>query len=164
MPFRKPFYFVLVVSIFVLLEGCASRRPVEPFYTRLYEGTLDEVWLATLKALSDYPIKFSNKDAGKIQTEIVNGPYNELMFTYPEPIELPERFRYSLKFSFANLNQDNPNGVTRVRIAKELERFQDFYAGWIPFTSDGLEERVLLYRIEHLFKMGKSLTLRASPP
>ena len=78
---------------FVFLTGCASERPAEPYQTRLYAGTYDEVWLASLRALNDYPLKLSNKDTGKIQSEVVNGPYNDLLFVHPEPIELPERYR-----------------------------------------------------------------------
>jgi hypothetical protein len=116
-----------------------------------------------LKALNDYPLKVSNKDAGKIQSEVVNGPYNDLLFTYPEAIELPERFRYSLKFNFAKLVADNRTPLIRIRIIKELEQFQDFYTGWIPYQSDGLEERLLLYRIEHILKMEKTLAGQPTP-
>ena len=91
------------IALFLMLSGCVSKQPSEAFYTRMYEGSYDEVWLATLKALNDYPLKVSNKDSGKIHSEVVNGPYNDLLFTYPDAIELPERFRYSLKFNFAKL-------------------------------------------------------------
>ncbi len=75
------------------MTACASTRPSEPFYTRLYIGSYDDVWLAALKALSDYPLKMSNKDSGKIQSEVINGPYNDLLFVYPDQLELPERYR-----------------------------------------------------------------------
>jgi hypothetical protein len=139
-------------------SGCASTPTAEPFYTRLYVGTYDEVWLASLKALNDYPIKLSNKDSGRIQSEVVNGPYNELMFVFPEPIELPERFRFSVDLSFAKFVSDDKRPLIRVRVRKALERFQDFYTGWSGFPSDGLEEKVLLYRIEHILQMEKRLT------
>ena len=121
-------------------------------------GNYDEVWLAALKALYDYPIRVSSKDVGKIHTEIVNGPYNELLFSYPEPIELPERFRYAVKVSFADLSSEGKTSAVRVRIIKELEKFQDFYAGWVPYPTDGLEEKILLYRIEHILRMEKYLS------
>lgn len=150
--------FFLVVS---LLAGCASTPSHEPFHTRLYYGKFDDVWLAALKALNDYPLKLSNKDSGKIQSETVNGPYNDLLFQYPEPIELPERFRYSLKLSFAKLVSDDEQPLTRVRVIKDLERFQDFYTGWLAYPSDGLEEKLLLYRIEHILKMQQALAHRS---
>ncbi len=141
-----------------LMAGCASQVPrAEPYYTRIYPGSFDEVWVAALKALNDYPLKLSNKDAGKIQSEIVNGPYNDLMFTHPEPLELPERFRYAVRLNFAKLSGDDRSALTRVRIIKELEKFNDFYTGWTSLPSDGIEERVLLYRIEHILQMEKLL-------
>ncbi len=91
------------MGLLALLSGCASSPSSAPFETRLYEGAYDEVWLAALKALNDYPLKVSNKDTGRIQSETMNGPYNDLFFSYPEPIELPERFRYALKLNFAKL-------------------------------------------------------------
>ncbi len=140
------------------LAACATTGPkAEPYYTRLYNGNFDEVWTSALKALNDYPLKLSNKDAGKIQSEIVNGPYNDLMFTHPETLELPERFRYSVRLNFAKLTSDDRQPLTRVRVIKELEKFNDFYTGWTSLPSDGIEERVLLYRIEHILQMEKTL-------
>ncbi len=152
--------FPLGVTFFAVavLVGCSSEPArVEPYQTRLYTGAYDEVWTATLKALSDYPLKISNKDSGKIQSEVVNGPYNDLLFQYPEQIELPERFRYSLKFNFAKLSSEDNEPLTRVRVIKELERFHDFYTGWTATQSDALEEKILLYRIEHILRMEKLL-------
>ena len=151
----KRLFFTLV---FLWGGACASQRPSEPFYTRIYEGSFDELWLVSLKALNDYPLKISNKDAGKIQSEVVNGPYNDLVFTFPDPIELPERFRYAMKLNFAKLASEENIPLIRVRIIKELEQFHDFYTGWVSYPSDGLEERVLLYRIEHILEMEKRLS------
>lgn len=147
------------VALGLGIFGCASQPASEPFTTRLYVGTYDDVWLAALKTLNDYPLRVSNKDSGRIATETVNGPYNDLLFTYPGPIEQPERFRYSLKFSFAKLVSERTNQpLVRVRVIKELEQFQDFYTGWLPYPSDGLEEKILLYRIEQVLGMEKALT------
>ena len=52
--------------------------------------------------------------------------------------------------------------LTRIRVVKQLERFQDFYTGWVPYPSDGLEEKVILYRMEHLLLMEKTLN-RTTP-
>ncbi len=148
-----------LLAIFALsLFGCASTPPSEPFYSRLYVGTYDDVWLAALKALNEYPLKLSNKDTGRIQSEIVNGPYNDLVMAYPGSLELPERYRFSVDFSFAKLVSDDKRPLVRVRVRKALERFQDFYTGWLQYPSDGLEEKVLLYRIEHILRMEKLLS------
>ena len=143
-----------------LAVGCstlATTPSANAYATRLYVGTYDEVWTATLKALNDYPLKVSNKDSGRIQSEVVNGPYNDLLFTYPEPIEIPERFRYTLKFNFAKLSTDDRQPLVRVRLVKELERFHDFYTGWLPYPPDGMEEKVILYRIEHILRMERAI-------
>jgi hypothetical protein len=147
----------IFVTILVLSVGCTSTPTREPFYTRIYSGAYDEVWLATLKALNDYPLKMSNKDTGRIESEIINGPYNDLLFSPAEPIELPERFRYSIKINFAKLQASNDRSLTRVRIVKNLEKFRDFYAGWNAFASDGLEESLILYRIQHILQMDQRL-------
>jgi hypothetical protein len=144
---------ILTLGLFLMMLGCATTRPAEPFYTRLYVGSFDDIWLAALKALSDYPLKMSNKDSGKIQSEVVNGPYNELLFAYPDPMELPERFRYSVRLNFGRLVSEDNQALVRIRVIKDLERFHDFYTGWISYPSDGLEERILLYRIEHILRM-----------
>ncbi len=149
---------LLPAFLAVFLGGCVSTPAGEPFYTRLYVGSYDEVWTAALKALNEYPLKLSNKDSGRIVSEVVNGPYNEVVLAYPDPIELPERFRYSLDFNFAKLVGDDRQPLIRVRVRKGLEKFHDFYTGWLSFQSDGLEERVLLYRIENILRMEKLLS------
>ncbi len=142
-----------------LLWGCATTPTTsEPFTTRVYQGTYDEVWLASLKALNDYPLKLSNKDSTKIQSEVVNGPYNELLFSHPEPIQLPERFRFSIKLNFGRLETEDKKPLVRIRIVKELEKFQDFYTGWVPYPTDGLEEKLILYRVESILAMERALS------
>jgi hypothetical protein len=155
---KKIILFSVFFSSIFFWGGCATPPPADPFYTRLYIGTYDDVWLAALKALNEYPLKLSNKDTGRIQTEIVNGPYNELTMTYPDQLELPERFRYSLDLSFAKLESDDKRPLVRIRIRKLLEKFHDFYTGWVAFPPDGLEEKVLLYRVEHILRMEKRLS------
>jgi len=155
---KSVFRFGILGAFLGLLGGCASTPKTELFYTRVYEGTYDEVWLAALKAVNDYPLKVSNKDSGKIASELVNGPYNDLFLSPPEAIDLPEKFRYSLRFNFAKLEAEDGNPLVRVRLEKNLEQFHDFYTGWLSYPSDGLEEKLLLYRIEHILKMENQLT------
>jgi|GEM_PF-1307552 len=152
---------LITLAVF-LIGACASKPLGGPFQTRLYVASYDEAWLAALKALNDYPLKLSNKDSGKIQSEVINGPYNELLFTYPETIELPERFRFSIKLNFAKLASEERQSLVRIRIIKELEKFHDFYTGWLPFPSDGLEEKIILYRIEHILKMEELLSKQSN--
>ncbi len=159
--FRFSFFFYGCASFAVILGGmvgCASTPKTELFYTRVYEGTYDDVWLASLKAVNDYPLKVSNKDSGKIISELVNGPYNDLFLTVAEPIDLPEKYRYSIKFNFAKLQTEDNRPLVRIRLIKDLEQFHDFYTGWLPSPSDGLEEKLLLYRIDHILKMETQLT------
>lgn len=145
----------------LVLSACAGRKSARIYHTRIYDGNYDQVWDATLKTLRDYPLKLSNKDSGRIETEVVNGPYNDLLFAYPDKLEVPERFRYTVGFNFAKYASEDDRPLTRIRAIKNLERFQDFYVGWTPYPSDGLEERVLLYRVQHILQMEKRLTKAA---
>ncbi len=153
----------LIFSVLIctfLLSACASKPgewEKEPYHTRIYEGNFDQVWLAALKALGDYPLKISNKDVGKIHTETVNGPYNDLVFTHPEQLNLPERFRYDMKLRFAKFATDSEQPMVRVRIVKDLEKYKDFYTGWRPYPSDGLEEKIVLYRILQILNIEKKV-------
>ena len=58
--------FLLIPTLW--LASCVSTGPIEPYVTRLYTGTYEEVWLAALKALGDYPLKLMSKDSGRIFT------------------------------------------------------------------------------------------------
>lgn len=155
----KKLSFVLVLFAALFLSACASKRAAEDkaFRTRIYLGTYDEVWLAALKALADYPLKISNKDVGRIESEVINGPYNDLLFEHPDPVSLPERYRYSLRLNFAKLVSEDNRPLVRIRIIKNLERYQDFYRGWADHQPDGLEEKVVLYRVEQILRVDKLL-------
>lgn len=147
------------LGVIFSMVSCTHTPTSEPFRNRIYASNYDKVWDMAVKALADYPIKVSNKDTGKIQTEVINSPYNELFFTFPERVDLPERFRYSLKLSIANINENSDEeGLTRIRITKELERFHDFYTGWVAYPSDGIEEKLFLYRVQHLIEMDRHLS------
>ena len=58
-----------------------------------------------------------------------------------------------MRLNFAKLVSEDYQPLMRIRIIKDLERFNDFYTGWIAYPSDGLEEKILLYRIEHILRM-----------
>ncbi len=125
--------------------------------THLYSHPFDLVWDQTLAAITDYPLRSTDKDAGRIQTELITGPYNEVFMSLPEPLPLPERYRFTVRISMARLETEDKQPLTRVRVLKNLEQYFNFYVGWRSTPSDDIEEKALLYRIEHLCAMSEYL-------
>lgn len=145
-------------SLLCLLSACASEetndRQAGP-ESQVIQASYDEVWRATQKALSAYPIQLNNVDQGVIETDqlkagqIFNLPYKTDKRT-------SSSFRYSIK---VNVLRGKAEGLDTVRISvfKNIAQERDFFSGEKKLPSDGMEERLLLYRIEREIKLERSI-------
>ena len=111
---------------------------------RIYFAPFDRVWRAS-HAVLKYPIANENPDAGHIETEFVKGLDG---FLPPEKTKPPSAgMRYKLVLNFAKGRTDGRES-TRLTIEKKIEVLRDFFSEPESVYTDGLEEKVLFYRIE----------------
>ena len=129
--------------------------PEAPRREEIFRAPLQQVWLATERALANYPIAESNIDAGLLKTDYLRGPS-----CWTSPI-VKEKYssgvRCSLSFQFVTI----PGSGTRVRITKTLEMVRDFVAEPEQLPSDGLEELSILYRIDRELSVAKDLSRKS---
>ncbi len=111
---------------------------------RIYFAPFDRVWRAS-HAVLKYPIANENPDAGHIETEFIKGLDG---FLPPEKSKQPSAgLRYKLILNFAKGRTEGRES-TRLTIDKKIEVLRDFFSEPESVYSDGLEEKVLFYRIE----------------
>ncbi|QLY26574.1 hypothetical protein [Bdellovibrio sp. KM01] len=111
---------------------------------RVFFAPYDNVWRAA-HAVIKFPIAQENQDTGVIETEYIKGVDGWLP---PDVAKPPSSgIRYKLMFTFAKGTADGRES-TRVTIDKKMEILRDFFSQPEPMESDGLEEKILFYRIE----------------
>lgn len=111
---------------------------------KVFYGSYDSVWLATHKILK-YPIAQENQDTGMIETEYIK---NVDGWIPPGSQAQPSAgIRYKIFITLAKGRNEGRESV-RVTIDKKMEILRDFFSPPETIESDGLEEKVLFYRIE----------------
>ncbi len=150
-------------SVLVLLgSGCSLfDRQQDPenailkqsIHQKVYFAAYDSVWRAAHTSIK-YPIAVENQDTGYLETEFIKGVDG---FLPPEVSKPPSAgIRYKLVFNFAKGRTEGRES-TRVTIEKKIERLRDFFSEADGVASDGLEERVLFYRIEREIVIAEAL-------
>lgn len=102
-----------------------------------------------------YPIASENQDSGIIETEYIKG----LDGWIPPGDEknLPSSgVRYKLTLTFVRGKNDGKES-TRVTIEKKMEKLRDFFSESENLESDGLEEKILFYRLERELIISEAL-------
>ncbi len=152
------FSTVLISSLLVLSGGCATKvensEDVVKKQTKqkVYLAAYDEVWRAAHTALK-YPIVNENQDTGVIETDYIKAQDG---FMPPDQLAPSSGLRYKIVMVFAKGKSQGQESV-RLTIDKKVEKLRDFFSEAEAFTSDGLEEKVLFYRIERELLISKGL-------
>lgn len=150
------------VLICFAISGCSlfDRQPdsedailKQSIHQKVYFAPYDSVWKAAHTSIK-YPIAVENQDTGYLETEFIKGVDG---FLAPEVKKAPSAgIRYKLVFSFAKGKTEGKES-TRVTIEKKIERLRDFFSEADGVASDGLEEKVLFYRIEREIVIAEAL-------
>jgi hypothetical protein len=135
----------------LLLASCASQTPnslkakeTKFSYQKIFYYPYDNVWRAAQLALK-YPIAVNNMDHGILETDFVKADDG---FIAPVEDKVPSSgIRYKISLNLAKGKVDGREGI-RVTVNKYVERKRDFFAESENLPSDGLEEKVIFYRME----------------
>lgn len=149
---------VLLLSLSFLAGGCANKnlKATEVVQTqtkqKVFLSSYDEVWRAAHTVLK-YPIVNENQDTGLIETDFIKAQDG---FSAPEQLPTSSGLRYKIVMIFAKGKSQGQESV-RLTIDKKMEKLRDFFSDAEVLTSDGLEEKVLFYRIERELLISKGL-------
>ncbi len=117
----------------------------------VFKGSMDDVWMATERALAQYPISESNKDAGILKTDYLRGTQ-----CWHSPSKA-EKFSAGVRCSLSlQLVRISSRGI-RVRIHKSLQVMRDFISEPESLPNDGMEEVHILYRIDRELTIAKEI-------
>lgn len=151
--------------LFLLLTSCALFEKEErvvidglekPPYQRLYEAEFEKVWRAVQISLSNYPIAVNNMDAGVLETDFIKS--NQGWLGPEQPVVPPGGRKYKINVQVARgVTPDSTNPVVRVRVTKKVVVQRDFFSDLTDLDSDGLEEHVILYRIQREVDIDRGL-------
>ena len=149
---------LLISSLSLLVGGCVTKveKPEEVVKKqtkqKVFLAPYDEVWRAAHTVLK-YPIVNENQDTGLIETDYIKAQDG---FTLPDQPAPSSGLRYKIVMIFAKGKSQGQESV-RLTIDKKMEKLRDFFSEAETFTSDGLEEKVLFYRIERELLISKGL-------
>lgn len=111
---------------------------------KVFFANYDNVWRAAHSVVK-YPIAQENQDTGFLETDYIKAVDG---WNAPTSQKTPSSgLRYKLHLTFAK-GAANGRSSTRVTIEKKMEILRDFLSDPEPIESDGLEEKILFYRIE----------------
>ncbi len=151
----------LIIIISFLLAACAHEPPSrlkknkDQVYNsqKVFFSTYDSVWRAAQLSLK-YPIATNNMDLGILETDYVKGDDG---FISPTVEEVPSSgIRYKVTLTLAKGKVEGKESV-RVTITKNIERRRDFFSDPEALISDGLEEKVIFYRMERELVIDEAL-------
>lgn len=93
-------------------------------------------------------------ESGILETDYVKG---EKLFADPNSTEAKQGLRYKVVIRAVKGKIENKNSV-KVTILKTAEIQPDFFSGFQPLSSNGLEEETIMYRIGRFIEMDRMLS------
>ncbi len=120
---------------------------------KVFFANYDQVWRAA-HAVLKYPIAQENQDTGVIETEYIKGIDGWLPPNEQRPPS--SGIRYKLTLTFAKGKTEGRES-TRVTIDKKVEILRDFFSEPEYMETDGLEEKIIFYRIERELIINEAL-------
>jgi len=144
----------ILSAVLICGVGCASHPfdsspetegdKKDTVYTKVYPYSFEAVWRAAQLSVK-YPIAVNNSENGILETEWIKS-----MDGFVSPIATKEPssgHHYKILLTVVKGKVEAHHSI-RVTVRKTIERQLDFFSDAETLTSDGLEEKVLLYRIE----------------
>lgn len=141
------------------LSACAlfeERKGPESFIgprEEVFFAGFDEVWRATNIVLQSYPLRLSNMDEGLLETDDIKG-YRA--WEPPFPHRKPAGVSYRITIRVVR-GTAGSSPATKVIVTKDAKVQRDFFSNVKQVPSNGLEEKVLLYRIKREIQIERAL-------
>ncbi len=147
----KVFFALLLMSYTLSCSSKPKDDPLDKIPEIEYRASFEETWRAVQQAIISYPLRINNMDVGQIQTTPIRGA---TAFRPPnESKSLTGGNRYVLNINVIKVGP----GLTKVTISKDLEVVRDFISTPEKKLSDGLEEKVIFYRISREISIERTL-------
>ena len=130
-----------LILLFPLLISCTSLQD-STSYQVAFKAPYSLVWQATLLAMQTYPIAKEDLEGGILTTKTIRR--YSVWTPPPKSIQKTNNRHYKINIF---LEKGKKNDV-KVHIIKNEFIDRDFIQHSVPVASNGLEERVIAYRIQ----------------
>ncbi len=129
--------------------------------SRVFFAEYEEVVRITRIVMSKYPVKVEKLDNGILETEVIR---DDMRF-HPahESPKLTPGYSYRLLVRLVRGKTDGKSAI-KVQVSKIGEIRRDFFTEAEPVASDGLEELILLYRIQRELAIDRALQKSVQKP
>ncbi len=138
---------LLFASVIASLSACTDvmikDSPIKTPVNDSFNDSFEKVWRAVQLAMRKYPVKTNIYESGILETDYVK---SDKLFSDPNDAKSPAGLRYRLIIR-AVKGRIGKSNVVKVSVTKVPEVQSDFFSGYRPIDSDGLEENAVLYRI-----------------
>ena len=158
------FYFSILFYLFFSCLGvsCNSykqfRHMTESFEipSKIFNTSYHNGWIATLEVIKKYDLELTNQEAGIVKTRWMD---NTAEINFNESFGSINSIKAAKFKVILNVVKGFRNGqeVTKVTVYKRQLVEKNFLQGWEVLPSDGITEKVLLYRIARTIHIGKRI-------
>lgn len=144
------------------LSSCASyekfRQVTEELEipSKVFRADFNQTWQAVIQVMRKYDIAQQNQEAGFIKTRFMDNTLEKNFTDSFGSSDAVKAAKFKLIINVVK-GYRSSREVTKVTIYKRQLVEQDFLQGWKEVTTDGIQERTLLYRIERLIAIDNKL-------
>ena len=159
---HKIIFPLIQLAIPWMLISCASYEKFQRMHRELeipseiFKSDFNQTWQAVIQVMKNYEIKDQNQEAGVIKTRWMD---NTLEYNFSHSFEKRDAIK-AAKFKLVinvvkgyRFNQE----VSKVTIYRRQLIEQDFLQGMKETPSDGIDEKIVLYRIKRLIEIDNEL-------
>lgn len=122
-------------------------------------GTYEEIWRGAQRVLNSYDLEYLNKKKGYIRTRWQDNTKFESFLYDGEKNILASRFRLTLILDdpYLKKNRGEDKMVIKVTVVKEQHHINRKRESFTPIKSDGIQEKILLYRLRKLLEINQRI-------
>jgi hypothetical protein len=154
--------FVPTLLITFLAVSCSSydkfRYFTEEFQmpSQIVDASYDQTWKAVLASVRGFDLSLQSNESGVIKTRWMD---NTKEYNFADSFGPGEAVKGAQFRLVINVSKGIRSGreMSKVTIYRRQLMEQDFLQGWKEVPTDGIQERVLLYRIARLVAIDKEI-------
>jgi len=153
---------ILCFMLIILGSSCSSYQKFKHITeemelpSRVFKSDFEQTWQAIIEVVKRYDIAQQNKDAGVIKTRWIDNTMErnfQYSFSRSDAVKAAKvKLIITAVKGFRSSRE-----VTKVTIYKRQLIEQDFLQGWKETPTDGIQEKIILYRIQRLIEIDNQL-------